>query len=57
LHNYVTQKELTLHIRLESDMTIEEGHTIATIIEDMIKEKFKMVATIHIEPLRDAGHE
>jgi cation diffusion facilitator family transporter len=57
LHNYISQKELTLHIRLEKDMTIEEGHTIATTIEEMIKEKFEMGATIHIEPLRKAAHE
>ena len=51
LHNYISQKELTLHIRLEKDMTIAEGHKIATAIENMILEKFEMVATIHVEPL------
>jgi len=51
LHNYVTQKELTLHILLDKNLTIEAGHKIATVIEDMIKEKFGMIATIHIEPL------
>jgi len=51
LHNYITQKELTLHIRLNKSMTIEEGHKISTIIEDMIEERFDMVATIHVEPL------
>jgi cation diffusion facilitator family transporter len=51
IHNYVLHKELTLHIRLNKDLTIENGHKIATGIENIIKEKFKMVATIHIEPL------
>jgi len=51
LHNYISQKELTLHIRLDKDMTIAEGHKIATEIEKMILEKFDMVATIHVEPL------
>jgi len=51
LHNYVSQKELTLHIRLDKNMSIENGHKIATVIEKMIKEKFDMIATIHIEPL------
>ena len=51
LHNYISQKELTMHIRLEKDQTIDEGHVIATKIEKMIQEKFDMVATIHIEPL------
>ena len=52
LHNYISQKELTLHIRLNKNMTIHEGHTIATEIEKMIKQKFDMMATIHVETLR-----
>jgi len=51
LHNYVTQMELTLHIKLDNNMTIENGHKIATDIENMIKDKFDIVATTHIEPL------
>ena len=51
LHCYVTQKELTIHIRLPKDMTIEKGHDVATIIEDMIMKEFDMITTIHIEPL------
>ena len=52
IHNYITHKELTFHIRLNKNMTIEEGHTIATGIENMIQEKFHMTATIHIEPTK-----
>ena len=52
LHNYVSQKEITLHIRLDRNMTIDSGHIIATDIEEMIEEKFNMAATIHIEPLK-----
>jgi len=51
LHNYISQKEITFHIRLDKNMTIENGHIIATNIEEMIKEKFDMAATIHLEPL------
>jgi cation diffusion facilitator family transporter len=51
IHNYVLHKELTLHIRLNKDQTIENGHKIATGIENIIKEKFDMIATIHVEPL------
>ena len=52
LHNYISQKELTMHIRLEKEQTIDEGHRIASEVEKMIEEKFEMIATIHIEPLR-----
>ena len=51
IHNYVLHKEMTLHIRLNKDYTIEEGHKIATGIENIIEEKYNMIATIHVEPL------
>ncbi|MDR2499739.1 MAG: cation diffusion facilitator family transporter [Treponema sp.] len=51
IHNYVVHKELTLHIRLNKDLTIETGHRIATDIETIIQEQFGMIATVHTEPL------
>jgi cation diffusion facilitator family transporter len=53
LHDYISQKELTLHMMVDKDMTVETGHDIATAVEDLIKEKFDMEATIHIEPLEE----
>jgi len=53
LHNYISHKELSLHIRLDGGMTVEDGHNIASAIEKMIKEKFDMDATIHVEPLKN----
>jgi len=57
LHDYVTEKELTMHIRLDRNMTIERGHQIASGIEAAIKEKLGMIATIHIEPLDETTAE
>ncbi|MCL1946417.1 MAG: cation diffusion facilitator family transporter [Chitinivibrionia bacterium] len=51
IHNYVSHRELTFHIRLENNLTIETGHKIASDIEKMIEKKFDMTATIHVEPL------
>jgi divalent metal cation (Fe/Co/Zn/Cd) transporter len=51
IHNYISHKELTLHIRLNKDLTIEKGHIIATDIEKVILEKLNMTATIHVEPV------
>jgi len=51
LHNYISQKELTLHLRLDKNMTNENCHKVATLVEKMILKNFDMVATIHIEPL------
>jgi len=52
LHNYILHKELTFHIRLDKNLTIKDGHDIATAIENIVKEKFGMTATIHVEPLK-----
>ena len=51
IHNYISHKELTFHIRLNGDLTIGKGHVIASQIEKIILDKYKMVATIHVEPL------
>jgi len=51
VHNYVLHKELTMHIKLKKDLTIEAGHKVATDIENMVREKFDMTATIHVEPI------
>jgi len=51
IHNYVNQQELTFHIRLDKNLSIERGHSIATEIEKIIKKEFGITATIHVEPL------
>ena len=51
LHNYISHKELTFHMRLDKDLTIKDGHDIASIIEDMLEEKYGIAATIHVEPM------
>lgn len=51
LHDYISHKELTFHIRIEKNKTIEYGHEIANEIEKMILDKFNISATIHVEPI------
>jgi cation diffusion facilitator family transporter len=50
VHNYVTHKEMTFHIVLDGNMTIEEGHKIASEIEGRIERELGTSATIHVEP-------
>lgn len=50
IHNYVGHRELTFHIKLKNDLSIVEGHKIATDIENIILEKFNITSTVHIEP-------
>jgi len=51
LHKYGNHQELSCHIKLPPDMSLDEAHTICTRIEVMIKHRFEMNATIHPEPL------
>jgi cation diffusion facilitator family transporter len=51
LHNYVTNGELTFHIRMNGDVTLVEAHDAATRIERRIKEALGLTATVHVEPL------
>jgi len=51
LHNYGRHQELTFHIKLESTLTIAEGHMVATKIEKAIEKELGYVSTIHVEEL------
>jgi cation diffusion facilitator family transporter len=51
IHNYISSKELTFHIKIENSLSVEEGHDIATVIEDLIDEKLSIKSTIHLEPI------
>ena len=51
IHNYVTHQEMTFHIRLRGELSLEESHSIATAIENMVQERFDITSTIHVEPL------
>lgn len=55
IHNYISSKELTFHIKIRNDLSVEEGHNIATAIEDLIDEKLAIKSTIHLEPI-DYAH-
>jgi len=54
LHDYISSKELTFHIKIRNDLSVEEGHAIATAIEDLIDEKLSIKSTIHLEPIDNA---
>ena len=51
IHNYISSKELTFHIKIENHLSVEEGHAIATAIEELIEEKLSIISTIHLEPI------
>ena len=57
IHNYISSKELTFHIKIDNLLTVEEGHAIATAIEELIEEELAIQATIHLEPIRYAHRD
>jgi len=53
LHNYITHKELTFHICLPPEMSINDAHQIANIIEQMVFSEYRFATTIHVEPISE----
>lgn len=51
IHNYISAKELTFHIKIDNHLSVEAGHAIATSIEELIDEKMTLSTTIHLEPI------
>lgn len=51
IHNYGTHTELTFHIKLDKEKTIEEGHRVTSLIENKIRDQLKIETTVHIDPL------
>lgn len=56
LHNYVSHTEMTLHIKLDGDLTLSECHEVATRLERAIRKQMSIETTIHIEP-KGQDHE
>ncbi|MFO8087669.1 MAG: cation diffusion facilitator family transporter [Bacteroidales bacterium] len=50
LHEYGSHRELTFHIKVKGDCTINDAHEVATRVEKRIKEELDISTTIHLEP-------
>lgn len=51
IHNYGQHPELSCHIKLPPQMTLDEAHEICTLVEKTIEENFGYISTIHPEPI------
>jgi len=51
MHRYGQAAEVTVHIRLEPDMSVRQSHEISRSIERRIREDLSMEATVHVEPM------
>lgn len=52
MHRYGDHRELTFHIKLPDDFTLARAHGIANRLEEEIRYKLGVEATIHMEPLK-----
>jgi len=50
VHHYGIHTEMTLHIKLDKNLSLERAHNIASMIEDDIRNELGVEATIHTEP-------
>jgi len=51
IHTYGRHTELSCHIKLPPEMSLNEAHEICTKVEDIIMDKFGFVSTVHAEPI------
>ncbi|MBC8421260.1 MAG: hypothetical protein H8E04_00150, partial [Actinobacteria bacterium] len=56
-HNFTILKKdnkynIAFHCRLEKDMKVDQAHSVITMLEDIIRKKFKNIIKIliHVEP-------
>jgi cation diffusion facilitator family transporter len=50
VHHYGAHTEMTFHIKLDKDLSLERAHDITSLIEDEIRLELGIEATIHTEP-------
>lgn len=50
VHDYGEHMEITAHICLPGEMSLDDAHAIATKIEKTLKDQLNVETTIHIEP-------
>jgi cation diffusion facilitator family transporter len=50
MHRYGQHIELTFHILFPPDITLKEAHDKTNLIENAIRDNFKIETTIHMEP-------
>ncbi|WP_088653615.1 cation diffusion facilitator family transporter [Geofilum rhodophaeum] len=49
LHRYGNHTELTFHIRLPGELSLDKAHEIASRYEILVEEQLNMVVTIHVD--------
>ena len=50
MHEYGDHVEVTMHVRLPPETTLEEAHALASRLEELVQKELKWEATVHVEP-------
>mgnify|MGYP000639841812 CR=1 FL=1 len=50
VHQYGDHHEVTAHLTVPGTMSVDEAHSIASRIEEIVKQEFNGDATVHVEP-------
>jgi cation diffusion facilitator family transporter len=50
IHDYGSNKVVTLHAEVDNDMSLEEAHAVADTLEQRIREETSYSTIIHVEP-------
>lgn len=57
VHRYGNHIEVTLHVRLDGSVSLEEAHRISTEVENAIRRELGWEATVHPEPAKHITKE
>ncbi len=55
VHHYGEHHEVTAHIKVPGNMSVNEAHEIASRIEEIVRKEFNGDATVHVEPEDSQG--
>ncbi len=50
IHNYGDHTEMTFHVKMPGRLSLKQAHEMVTRVEQIVKERFNIEATIHMEP-------
>jgi len=50
IHNYGDHTEMTFHVKMPGHLSLQQAHEMITRVEHIVKERFNIEATIHMEP-------
>ncbi len=57
VHRYGDHTELTCHVRMDGDMTVDEAHGVVASFEGALREELGVEPTVHVDPKRGTPEE